>query len=282
MNDAAERTFWKMNGSGNDFVFFDARDVPPGPLGEPEAIRRICARRTGVGADGVVFLERYAEGDFRMRYHNADGTRASMCGNAALCSSRLAIELGAVDPSGFRFATDAGVVTGRLRDGLPEIDLGAVRSIRLDVGIDLGAGESRMGFADAGVPHAVILCSDADAIKIDDRGKSVRWNAAFPDGANVDFVSRGADGWRMRTFERGVEGETLACGTGAVATAAVLEAWAGGRGGTTRILTSSGLPLEVRLEPEGAGWRPSLRGNAEVVFRGIIRVGDEMAAVRAR
>jgi diaminopimelate epimerase len=120
------------------------------------------------------------------------------------------------------------------------------------------------------VPHAVVLCADADAIALAERGAAVRWHPEFPEGANANFVSPGADGWRMRTFERGVEDETLACGTGAVATAAVLAAWKQGTAGVTRILTSSGLPLEVRLERVEGEWRPSLRGNAAIVFRGTM------------
>ena len=270
MSEANERTFWKMSGSGNDFVFFDARAVPSGTLAEASSIQRLCARRTGIGADGVVFLERWPEGDYAMRYYNADGSRASLCGNAALCSGRLAVELGAAEASGFTFATDAGVLTGRIRDGLPEIDLGPVLDIEPDVGLELGPGEARIGFAVAGVPHAVIECADVETVDLAERGRLVRWDAHFPEGANVDFVSRAAGGWRMRTYERGVEGETLACGTGAVACATVLAAWAGSSGGETRILTSSGLALDVRLTREGGGWRPSLRGNAEIVFRGVL------------
>jgi diaminopimelate epimerase len=270
VSDLGGRPFWKMSGSGNDFVFFDARAAGPGRLADPETVRRICARRTGVGADGIVFLEPFPEGDFRMRYYNADGSRASMCGNAALCSAWLAVELGFAAAEGFHFATDAGVLTGRIREGLPEVDLEPVREVALDVAVDLGEGESRIGFALAGVPHAVILCADAAAVQVDERGRTVRWSSAFPEGANVDFVSPAPGGWRMRTFERGVEGETLACGTGAVASAAVLAAWAGGSGGTTRILTSSGLPLEVSFRSEGEAERPTLRGSAKLVFRGSL------------
>lgn len=264
----AGRPFWKMSGSGNDFVVFDARTVAPGTLADEAAIRSLCARRTGVGADGVVFLERWEGGDFRMRYYNADGSRASLCGNAALCISRLAVELHAAPASGFRFATDAGVLSGRIRDGLPEVDLGPVRDLQPAIDLELGDGETRAGFAIAGVPHAVVLCADADAVALAERGSAVRWHSGFPEGANANFVSRAADGWRMRTFERGVEGETLACGTGAVATAAVLAAWEGQGAGVTRILTSSGLPLDVTLVRDGEVWRPSLRGSAAIVFRG--------------
>jgi diaminopimelate epimerase len=268
----ASREFWKTSGSGNDFIFFDAREVPPGRLSDPDVIQGLCARRTGIGADGVVLIQDFDWGDFRMRYYNADGSLASLCGNAALCSARLAVELGAADPEGFRFATDAGVITGRIRDDLPEVDLGPVEDVATDVNLELAAGETRIGFAKAGVPHAVVLCANADAVPLETRGKILRRHALFRDGANVDFVSPSGSGWRMRTFERGVEGETLACGTGAVATAALLAAWGRAEAGETRILTSSGLPLSVRLTRDKGRWRPSLRGSAVITFRGIVDI----------
>jgi diaminopimelate epimerase len=207
-----------------------------------------------------------------MRYYNADGSLASMCGNAALCSARLAVDLGVADPEGFRFATDAGVITGRIRDDLPEIDLAPVEEVATDVGLELAAGETRIGFARAGVPHAVVLCVNADDVPLETRGRLLRRHAVFRDGANVDFVSPAGSAWRMRTFERGVEAETLACGTGAVATAALLAAWGRTDEGDTQIVTSSGLPLNVRLVRDKGRWRPSLRGSAVVTFRGMVDV----------
>src|SRR6185369_8661920 len=111
------RPFYKMSGSGNDFVFVDARTEPRGWLGEVEVIRRVCARGTGVGADGIVFLEPSAAADIKLTYINADGSPADFCGNATLCTTRLSVELGAVDPSGFRIETDSGIVAARIRDG---------------------------------------------------------------------------------------------------------------------------------------------------------------------
>jgi diaminopimelate epimerase len=276
------REFWKMSGSGNDFVVFDVRDVPAGRLSDPGVIQGLCARRTGIGADGIVLLDNFDEGDFRIEYFNADGSRASLCGNASLCSASLAVELGAADPEGFRFATDAGVLTGRIRDGLPEIDLGAVEDLRTDAGVELSAGEKKIGFAIAGVPHAVVLCADADAVPLEARGRSLRGDAAFREGANVDFVSRAGSDWRMRTYERGVEGETMACGTGAVASATLLAAWGQTSEPRTRILTSSGLPLDVRLTRDGGRWRPSLSGSATVTFRGVVDVPRQGARSKAK
>src|SRR3984893_18095149 len=107
------RKFWKMSGSGNDFLFFDARNDPPGAFSTPEMIDQICARATGVGADGVVFIQNDATEAFRIRYFNRDGSLGELCGNASLCSVRLGTELGIVDRAGFRFATDAGVMSAR-------------------------------------------------------------------------------------------------------------------------------------------------------------------------
>jgi diaminopimelate epimerase len=262
-----------MSGSGNDFVFFDARTGTRGELRAAGEIQRLCDRRQGVGADGVVFLESgTGPSSFRMAYYNSDGSRATMCGNAALCSTRLSTELGAASPAGFVFDSDAGPVHARIRDGLPEVDLSPVTTLSADAaGIAPGAGEQRIGFAVAGVPHVVVLCTDVHAVPLDERGRSLRRHASLGEaGANANFVSPApGGGWLMRTFERGVEAETLACGTGAVASAAVLRAWALGGADGTELTTRSGRVLGVRLRatPDGA-LQPSLRGEGRSVFAG--------------
>ena len=271
----AGREFYKMCGSGNDFVFLDALAVPAGALGTEEAIRALCARATGIGADGVVYLEpagdAAADGAaFRMRYHNSDGSRASMCGNAALCTTRLAVELGRADPAGFAFMTDSGLVRARIRDGRPQIDLAPVVGVMNEATVGLGAGERRIGFARAGVPHLVVEVPDVREVDLDGRGRALRFDPSLADGANVNFVAPTPGGWRMRTYERGVEGETLACGTGAVACATVLSRWGAAVGREVTILTSSGRPLVVTLPADGEA-RPSLAGEGRIVFRGELR-----------
>jgi diaminopimelate epimerase len=269
------RSFYKLTGSGNDFVMFNLGDEEPGTLAEAGNIRRLCARGLGVGADGVVFLCSVDRADgsaaFRMRYHNSDGSLASLCGNAALCSTRLAVELGTAPASGFRFVTDAGVISARIAEGLPEIDLEPIADLLEDAQIDVRETEIRLGFAVAGVPHLVVQVPDVRAVDIDARGRALRHHPSLRDGANVNFVSRAGDGaWHMRTYERGVEGETLACGTGAVASAAVLRAW-GASGERTAIRTRSGQTLHVSLPPLASA-RPSLRGEGRIVFTG--RLGE--------
>jgi diaminopimelate epimerase len=262
------RKFWKMSGSGNDFLFFDARMDLSGVFLTPEEIDKVCARATGVGADGVVFIQDDVVEAFRIRYFNRDGSLAELCGNASLCSARLATELGMVDRAGFRFATDAGVMAARFTGAEPEIDLQPVKGLRPDAGLKLGAMEQRMGFADTGVPHLVVLVDDVERIDVAVRGRQLRFDPSLPEGANVNFVSREAEPlWRMRTYERGVEGETLACGTGTVAAAVLLEAW-GLSGQQTSLRSRSGRILTATVRHAGSAIMPSLKGEARVVFTG--------------
>ena len=263
------RSFYKVSGSGNDFVMFDARDEPAGALERPEAVRALSARGTGVGADGVVFLERSGSADLRIRYFNSDGSLASLCGNATLCSSRLAVELGMVDPSGFRIETGAGVLPARIRDGRPEVDLAAITGVSAEGPIEVEGAEVRSGYLIAGVPHVTILVPDVEAVDVVGRGRPIRHDRRLPQGANVNFVSEAGPGrWRIRTYERGVEAETLACGTGAVASAILLTAW-GEASGPVQLVTQSGRSLGVRLRRGSDGeWHPSLSGGAAVVFTG--------------
>jgi diaminopimelate epimerase len=261
-----------MTGSGNDFVVFDGTAGPIDHLENEQAIRSLSARGTGVGADGVVFLEKAGDCDVRMRYYNSDGSEAALCGNASLCSTRLAVDLGLAQAGGFVLHTAAGSLKARIRDGLPEVDLEAVTDVKADAS-DLGRkqGEVRLGYACAGVPHVVVEIPDVEAADVTGRGSELRNHPALVDGANVNFVSRRPDGtFTYRTYERGVEAETLACGTGAVATAILLSSW-GESGKETTLWTRSALPLTVSLRREKDSWLPSLRGEGRLVFQGTIK-----------
>lgn len=267
----AGRSFYKMSGSGNDFVFFDCREQPPGELESPGRIAELCARGPGVGADGVVFILPSPSHAYRMRYYNADGSLGELCGNASLCSVRLAAELGLAPAGGFEFESDAGTLSARVRDGLPEIDLAPVSDVEPQLSaIEKGGGEQELGFAVAGVPHVVITCPDVEAADVLGRGAALRSHPSLAQGANVDFLSKGPSGWSMRTYERGVEGETLACGTGAVASAILLQAW-GKAGDRVALKTSSGRTLEVTVRRRDGLWHPSLRGEGRIVFEGRLR-----------
>jgi len=264
---------YKMTGSGNDFVFVDGR-VDPVEAWTPERIQVACARGTGVGADGLVVLEPGSHpAAVRFTYFNADGSRSAMCGNAALCSVRLAAWLEMAPPSEVTLETDSGPVRGRCVPGggeRAEIELPASTPITSPE-IPLSSGERRMCLTTVGVPHLVVLVDDVGDVPVAQRGRVLRYHSGVgPDGANVDFVGNGGVRWRMRTYERGVEAETLACGTGAVASAAVLTA-----------VTGAALPLDLETR-SGAVLtvtatvadrcliRPTLAGQARLVYRAVL------------
>ena len=264
----AGRTFYKMSGSGNDFVLVDAMSEPADTLIEPASVQAICARATGIGADGLVLLEPSRLASYRMTYLNSDGSRADLCGNATLCSARLATELGIVRDTEFKVETDSGVLDARILPDTPEVDLLPVSDVRPELPFRLERGERWIGYALAGVPHLVVRVDDISTVDVVGRGRPLRHHESLPAGANVNFVSPDASGgWRIRTFERGVEGETLACGTGSVATA-VLLAQSGEALGRVSLTTRSGRILRVRLQSAVDGWLPSLAGEARIVFQG--------------
>jgi len=262
------RPFYKLTGSGNDFIFVDVRRDAAAELERVDTIRAACARGSGVGADGIVFLKAGDRAPVSIRYLNSDGSLAALCGNATLCAARLSTELGMVERyRDFGIETDSGVVTARFRDGVPEIDLQPVADVQDCFQADLESGEKRIGFALVGVPHLVILAEDVDQTPIVERGRELRHHARLAHGANVNFVSRRKDGWRIRTYERGVEAETLACGTGAVATALLLSLW-GEAGSSVELQTKSGRSLRIRHRLAGREHIASLSGEARIVFVG--------------
>jgi diaminopimelate epimerase len=258
-----------MSGSGNDFVFFDNRRGEAEDLARAPVIGAVCDRRTGIGADGIVLIDSNDRLAFGMRYYNRDGSLAEMCGNAALCSATLARELGIVREGDFSFETPSGPVVARFLGDVPEIDMMHVSDMKPDFETPLAPGELRAGFARVGVPHLVILCEDAARVDVVARGRHLRRLPELRDGANVNFVSRHPPGaWVIRTYERGVEDETLACGTGTVATAALLSRWG---------LVDGGVHLETRsgrslFATGGSGDKaPVLRGEGRIVFEREIR-----------
>lgn len=260
-----------MSGSGNDFVFVDVRRTPVGELASPDNVRAVCARGTGIGADGIVFLDRGESAPVAIRYLNSDGSLGELCGNATLCAARLATELDIVDADqDFTISTDSGDIRARFRNGRPEIELQQVVEVIERFNAELESNETRLGFVMVGVPHLVVLCPDVDEVPVLDRGRQLRHHSKLVHGANVNFVSYGATGWRIRTYERGVEAETLACGTGAVATGLLLSAW-GEVGDAVELETRSGRLLRVRHRSAHGGHYASLSGEARIVFLGELK-----------
>jgi diaminopimelate epimerase len=261
--------FLKMHGAANDFVLIDQREPM---LADPwdERVRRLCDRRRGVGADGVLLVERDGECDFAMRYFNSDGHPADFCGNGARCVARWALDAGLGKAGVVRFRTAVGVKRARRSaDGRGiELDFGAIAppSARLSVEAEGRSFEGRL--IHAGVPHFVVAVERVEWVPVREWGAALRHHPRFePAGANVDFVARlGPGRVAMRTYERGVEAETLACGSGALAVAA----WSAVEGDPppVSVMTAGGDELVVRLEPEPRGWGATLIGPAEVAYQG--------------
>ncbi len=269
-------TIYKMTGSGNDFVMVDARHTPPGDWSDQD-IRAVCARGTGVGADGLVFVGPGSGADaVRMIYFNSDGSRAAMCGNAALCSTRLAARLGLARGTRMTLETDAGTYDSRC-DGegeRAELHLAPVKTPTRVDGLSSAPGEQRVVLGTVGVPHLVVLVDDVNLVDVIGRGKALRSDAVLgPAGANVNFISGGPrpSEWRMRTYERGIEDETLACGTGAVAAACALVEW-GLAKPPLSFWTRGRRRLEVWVRKASAEQYDDvwLGGEARLVVRGVI------------
>ena len=253
--------FTKMHGAGNDFVVIDHR-APFLPEERAAWLARVCDRRRGVGADGVLLLERDPELDFAMSYYNADGGPADFCGNGARCLARFALDLGL----GRGGAVGEKRAT-RLPDGRIALwfgGVGAGEKLTLEA-----EGRAHAGlFVTAGVPHFVVPVPHVEDVPLERWAPPLRHHARFgAAGANVDFVKRRDDGRvAMRTYERGVEGETLACGSGAIASSV----WAVGEGAAApvRVHTAGGDELVVGFEDYGEDRVATLTGPAEVVFTG--------------
>jgi diaminopimelate epimerase len=272
--------FYKMSGSGNDFVMLDGRATKP-ERWSPRRVRALCDRRNGIGADGLVILTPGNSGTVRMSYWNSDGSHGAMCGNAALCSGRLSVELEMVPSGEFCLLTDAGMVRviSRAHHDEAEISLPDVDLPRELTGIEIGSGERWLSLGTVGVPHLVVRVDDVEHTDVLGRGSRLRSDARVgPAGANVNFIGRNEDGdapWLIRTFERGIEGETLACGTGTVAAALALGARA--EASLPLQFQSRGGPeLTVRARLNGS--RASdiwLAGQSRLLFRGVWEDEDE-------
>lgn len=263
--------FVKMHGAGNDFVVVDRRALDLGP-DVAGFVRAACDRRTGVGADGVLFLDRAEAGlDFRMRYYNRDGGEADLCGNGGRCLAAFAAARGLGQKGRVRFASPAGVHEATVGPGGVDLVLGDVAQPSPAQPFATAAGPVEGVRVTVGVPHLVITVPDVDAVDLAAFGPALRAHPDLgPAGANVDVVTvTGPTSARLRTFERGVEGETLACGTGAVATAAALVA-GGHVAAPVALRVASGDTLTVSFAGSDAfGFRgATLSGPVHVSFEG--------------
>ena len=264
--------FTKMNGAGNDFVLLDNRT---GDLKlSREQITRVCDRHRGVGADGVLVLEPPDNGAvFRMRYYNADGGEAEMCGNGARCFARFA-DRTAGPFQQLSFETPAGVIGAQLVGELVTLQLSEPNDMRLGLEVPLGGEKIRAAYIDSGVPHVVVPVAKIDEVEVRSLGAALRHHPMFsPRGANANFSEqRGPHHIAIRTYERGVEDETLACGTGVVASA-ILFAANENLSGPIDVLVRGGDTLSVDFIRQGDRFtKVTLTGPADFVFDGTIEL----------
>ena len=260
--------FTKMTGAGNDFAVFDGRN---GQLPEDRVrfVQQVCRRRVGVGADGVLIVENNHRADFRMVYYNADGSEAEMCGNGGRCISRYAYLKRIAGPK-ISFETMAGLHRSEIIGGNVKLGMVDPFNARLDFKIPVAGEQIVVSFTNTGVPHVVRFVDDVEPVEVVKIGREIRYHEAFqPAGTNANFVQvLDQDRIKIRTYERGVEDETLACGTGTVA-AAVLGGLHGDLSPPVEALTRGGIPLKVHFDIEqGAVKNVFLEGDAVVVYEG--------------
>jgi diaminopimelate epimerase len=265
--------FTKMNGAGNDFVLLDGR---------AQRIRltcdqvvRLCDRHRGIGADGVIVLVPSVTGkaDWAWEFYNSDGSTGEMCGNAARCFARY-VQRQTGRRRNFTFQTEAGIITARFRGGQVTVSLTPPEGLRLNERLALSLGSPTVHFLNTGVPHAVLFVRDADKAMVRELGPEIRRHPHFgARGTNVNFVQvLGPSRIRVRTFERGVEGETLACGTGVTASA-LISSRIHGFGSPVKVRVQSGEELEVSFNvANGQFTDVRLSGPAQFVFEGRIRI----------
>jgi len=262
--------FTKMDGAGNDFILIDNR------AGEihlnRSQIARLCDRHRGIGADGVLLLENPSDhADFRMRYFNADGGEAEMCGNGARCFARFANKVAGAKGK-VSFETPAGVISAELAGDLVTLQMTEPTDLRMSVPLQIGTKKRIIHFINSGVPHVVVPVAQVADVDVSREGAPIRHHDAFsPKGANVNFIEKwGPDKIAVRTYERGVENETLACGTGVVASALVFAVTDEAKGPIT-VIARGGDELRVGFEKIGKQFRNvTLTGPAEFVFEGTI------------
>ena len=265
--------FTKMNGAGNDFILFDNRDRKISLT--TEQIVHLCHRQRGIGADGIMGLVPCDSGkaDWSWQFHNSDGSTAEMCGNGARCFARYLQKLTGATGD-LTFETAAGVIRARFNVDRVTVSLTKPHGLRLNEAVALQQGPTEIHSLNTGVPHAVVYVDDADKAMVAGVGAEVRHHAHFqPRGTNVNFVQvKGPNFIRVRTYERGVEGETLACGTGVTA-AALISARLRGFTPPVKVQVQGGDLLEVSFREENGEFTDvALTGPADFAFTGSAAV----------
>jgi diaminopimelate epimerase len=274
--------FMKLSGSGNDFILIDNRDRAVDPRRAGALSAKVCTHRMSVGGDGLILIERSRRADFRWRLFNADGSEAEFSGNGARCAARFAY-LKRIAPKQMRFETLAGfieadMVPNSMKRGTKlildqvKIRFPNPKGLRLNLRVAVGETEREAHFVDTGVPHCVYVVDNPDKVDVVGIGRPTRHHVLFqPAGTNVNFISvLDPHRIRIRTYERGVEDETLACGTGSIASA-LIASLVGKAESPVTLIPQSGLNLMVHFKSDGTTFTDVyLQGDARAVYEGKI------------
>ena len=277
----SEIPFTKMVGTGNDFVLVDGVRNRLSKYSQdwPTIARAVCDRHRGIGADGILLLEPSSKADLRMRILNADGSEAEMCGNGTRCVARFVQSLPGRKNGKLSIETLAGILEARVEGPRITVRMTEPKDLRQQMQVDLNGRRIQGGFVNTGVPHFVVPVEDIETVDVPNLGRALRTHPDFgPKGTNVNFiqpVQKPSQRLRVRTYERGVEGETLACGTGMTAAAILYGLQQPSKSDARRVTVqpASGdlLTISFRAEKKGNAVHVSevdMEGEARSVFAG--------------
>lgn len=264
--------FTKSVATGNDFIVIDNRSSAL-RNNLSQFAKRLCNRVHGIGADGLLLLEKSKKGDFKMRIFNPDGSEAEMCGNGSRCIALYA-KTKRIAKADMQIETRAGIIKASVKGDEVKTKLTDPKDIQWNLCLEINKCPYRVNFADTGVPHVIYFVDDIQNIDVKNLGAEMRYHKEFsPAGTNVDFVKIvDKNKIKVRTYERGVEDETLGCGTGAVASA-IISAEAEKLISPVNVETRGGEILKVYFDRVDGGFKNVyLEGKARLVFDGEIQI----------
>jgi diaminopimelate epimerase len=264
--------FFKMSGAGNDFIIIDNRDSK---IDNPDLsgfISNVCRRKMSAGADGLILIEASETHDFRWRFYNSDGSRAEMCGNGARCAARFA-HVNGMAGTDLAFETDAGVISAQIKADRVKVRMPEPSELKLSYSLKLPDHPLKISSINTGVPHVVVFVDRVDDLDVVTLGREIRFHPEFaPAGTNANFVQPGKDNSiQIRTYERGVEDETLACGTGAIA-GAIISAGRFDLPSPIEVKTRSGALLSIYFDlKNGQFSKIYMEGDARIIYTGELQ-----------
>ncbi len=264
--------FYKMSGAGNDFIIVDNRDQKIKDDDLKAFIIGVCRRRMSAGADGLILIETSKISDFRWRFFNADGSKAEMCGNGARCAARFAHEI-CIAGSALSFETEAGVVSAQISNERVKVRMPEPSDLQLAYPLKLANQTLDISSINTGVPHVVVMVEQVDDTDVVSLGREIRFHQRFaPAGTNANFVQRNPGHTiEIRTYEKGVEDETLACGTGAIASA-IVSACRFEMNSPVDVKTRSGAHLTIHFDTQDAQFSNIyMEGDARIIYTGELQ-----------